>query len=212
MRNTIFITRMIFLVVIFISFYSIQVQAEPQPQTEAQPQAQAEAQRQPSRFYGKVGFGAYFPKSDTLKDNLDTGYSVDLAGGYFFHPNIGVELDIGINETKVPVYAYFGKTDMQVGVVPITLNLVLSSPRTNDLKAFIKAGVGYYFIDWTPPLHDAKSEWVLGYQIGFGVSYKFIGMEAKYLIAKENEPNMFPYDKVKMDFSGFVVNLMIGFF
>ena len=211
MRNTILITRMIFLVVIFMSFSSIQAQAQEQAQPQPQAQEQAQPQKQPSPFYFKGGVGAYFPKSDTLKD-AETGYSVDFAGGYFFHPNIGVELDIGIYETQVPIDWLGGKTDMPTNVVPITLNLVLATPRTNDLKAFIKAGVGYYFIDWTPPLHDAKSEWVLGYQIGFGVSYKFVGIEAKYLIAEENEANMFPYDKEKVDFNGFVVTLNISNF
>jgi hypothetical protein len=192
MRNITILAGTTFLIVVFIPISSMQVQAGP--------------------LYGEFGMGAYFPQSDTLKD-ANPAYSADFAVGYFFQPNIAGEFGLGIYQTSVPVYMFTGsKVKMPLDVTPLMLSVVVAGDRTGDLKPYIKAGGGWYFISYTPPLGDAKSEGLFGYQLGFGATFQSIGLEAKYLIAKENKPKIFQYDKIKVGFNGFVLTLVLSNF
>ena len=207
MEKSPFVKNVLFLLMFYILIFPITAKAD--------------------KGYFHVGIGVYFPESDTFPDS-NPGFAADVALGYQFHPNFAGELGVGAYNGTVGVYDLFGnKEKTSLYVVPVTLSLIALT-EMEDFKPYIKAGGGCYVISFNSPAsNDITMEAVLGYQIGAGVSFRGIGIEFKYLIAKESKPKIFedgatldpPIARYrsssghieKAEFNGYVLTLTVGF-
>jgi outer membrane protein W len=155
--------------------------------------------------YFELKPGAYFPQKGIMKD-ADIGIGMELALGYYFHPNIAAEFGIGDYYTRVPVFLGIGsdRVKTSTNVAPITLDLVLSN-RMGSFEPYVKAGIGEYLVFMEKVLGGSETKSAFGYQFGLGAVFNNIGIEGKYFFAEPTLLNT----KVKLD--GFTATVFYKF-
>jgi opacity protein-like surface antigen len=119
-------------------------------------------------------------KIESAKLGMDTGYRVDLAGGYELNQWAAIELESGF------IYNEFKDSngDAWLGMVPILANAVFRYENQTKFVPFVGAGAGGAFSILQAPI-DSDTDFVFAWQLMAGVDYKIgknmcLGVKYKY--------------------------------
>lgn len=122
-----------------------------------------------------TSFGGTFLNSKTSND---AGYRFDIVGGYQFHKNWAVELDLGVtwNEVDKVGGVAVSPDRFDIWQNPLLVNLVYTLPLNGPFSVFVGGGAGGVFtsIDYklTGFGHIEDTDAAFGYQGMAGVKYE----------------------------------------
>ena len=132
--------------------------------------------------------------------DLDKGVYVGLEGYYGLMPELYLGLEVGwagtSNDDRVNIAGDKVKTDVDVTLIPVELNLKYAIAASPEWIIGIGAGVSYsYFeVEVDPKGYGSADEddWVWGGQLFADVNYKmsdqwFIGINGKYQFTEDLE-------------------------
>jgi opacity protein-like surface antigen len=172
------------------------------------------AQETPKTNYGVLKIGGFIPQSSDLgNENAGTGFSGELAFGYYLNRYFSLEAAVGYFETKGKT----GNVDTTFGVFPLEVTGRLGLP-ISILEPYLAVGVGGYSIK-SEVGNLEKTSIRAGFFGGGGVNLNlskafFIGAEARYLVLSAPSPVATPYSTSAeryLDLNGVIVTGNVGF-
>lgn len=174
--------------------------------------------------YLVVKAGIYSPQSDDL-DEFSEGLSLEASYGYYFNPNLAIELGAGYFKTDLSESYYSDsrrvKTDTEIEVNTLTVAINAIAP-IDPVELYALGGVGIYYaygerkVDVSRVGLDSADDsditfgGFLGAGLNFNITYElFLGVEGKYHWVEADWE--FEGEDVSADLDGWRITGNLGF-